>query len=730
MTIEMEHFLAAILIFLCALPAAAAKRPFTVDDSIELSSFAGGVIDAPDHKHFLAVTERGVVATNRTESTLWLFDRAARGRMAPRALAVMSATSNLPVVTGVEWLDAHHAAFLGMDGTPHPQLFVVDVDQGAPVSLTQKDEYVAAYDMCGEVVAYATASEPPRADASEALISVRNTSLQRLLDPDLPPIAEANFSDIGLYPLTLHVARHGREIPLAPLRLFRPVWSTALPLSIAPDGNTVITVAPVARVPESWAADEPWEFPEQLRLRPGDALQTDERNDLKPMQFVAVDLTSGRAVPLLDAPAGASLDYFAPLKIFWLSPTRVIVSNTFVPGRAESAYVADVDLATHAVQPIAPLRTPSRSANDSFTIEDVTWDAAKQELTLRRAARPGAPSPPSAVYALRGGSWVTLPPRTAFTRDADVFVDEAFDRPPRLVARGGAVLLDPNPQLASIDLGTVRLERWTDVRGEWKALLALPPGFDPGRRYPLVIQTHGMQLDRFFTDGVFTTGNPGRALAARGVVVLQMPNLPAKYLTMEDGAWNLATFASAVEHLDRAGIIDPKRVGIIGFSFTCWHTMFALTKHPSLFAAAAITDGNQMSYSQYIDDDTDGFYQKTTDATLGGPPWGNLGEWAARSPDFNLDKVTAPLLINALERGALLRQWEPYAGLRRLGKPVDLLWLRGERAPHVLIQPRHRRLSQQAAVDWFDFWLNGREDPDPSKAEQYARWRELRKLKW
>jgi hypothetical protein len=29
-------------------------------------------------------------------------------------------------------------------------------------------------------------------------------------------------------------------------------------------------------------------------------------------------------------------------------------------------------------------------------------------------------------------------------------------------------------------------------------------------------------------------------------------------------------------------------------------------------------------------------------------------------------------------------------------------------------------------VDWFDFWLNSHEDPDPSKAEQYSRWRKLR----
>ncbi len=39
-----------------------------------------------------------------------------------------------------------------------------------------------------------------------------------------------------------------------------------------------------------------------------------------------------------------------------------------------------------------------------------------------------------------------------------------------------------------------------------------------------------------------------------------------------------------------------------------------------------------------------------------------------------------------------------------------------------------RMVSQQGDVDWFARWLKGEEDPDLDKAEQYARWRELRKL--
>ncbi len=47
---------------------------------------------------------------------------------------------------------------------------------------------------------------------------------------------------------------------------------------------------------------------------------------------------------------------------------------------------------------------------------------------------------------------------------------------------------------------------------------------------------------------------------------------------------------------------------------------------------------------------------------------------------------------------------------------------------YVLSNPAGRLASQGGTVDWFVFWLKGEEDPDPAKAEQYARWRGLRKL--
>ena len=72
---------------------------------------------------------------------------------------------------------------------------------------------------------------------------------------------------------------------------------------------------------------------------------------------------------------------------------------------------------------------------------------------------------------------------------------------------------------------------------------------------------------------------------------------------------------------------------------------------------------------------------------------------------------------------SLLYVWEWFAGLSRLAKPVELLYM--PEADHVLVKPEDRIISQGGNVDWFDFWLNGHEDPESAKSEQYRRWEQL-----
>ncbi len=81
---------------------------------------------------------------------------------------------------------------------------------------------------------------------------------------------------------------------------------------------------------------------------------------------------------------------------------------------------------------------------------------------------------------------------------------------------------DPNPQLKDIELGSAEVIHWKDDTGyEWEAGLVKPPDYTRGKRYPLVIQTHGFSKSQFLSNGIFTSAFAARALAAQGITVLQ-----------------------------------------------------------------------------------------------------------------------------------------------------------------------------------------------------------------
>src|SRR3546814_2315867 len=106
-------------------------------------------------------------------------------------------------------------------------------------------------------------------------------------------------------------------------------------------------------------------------------------------------------------------------------------------------------------------------------------------------------------------------------------------------------------------------------------------------------------------------------------------------------------------------------------------------------------------------------------------PWGSdLATWVERDPSLHTDNITAALRLEQYTP-YVLPQWDIYTLLRRQQKPVELVIF--PYGAHQLRRPRERFLSLEGNVDWFDFWLNDHDEADPAKAEQYARWRRLRK---
>ena len=111
---------------------------------------------------------------------------------------------------------------------------------------------------------------------------------------------------------------------------------------------------------------------------------------------------------------------------------------------------------------------------------------------------------------------------------------------------------------------------------------------------------------------------------------------------------------------------------------------------------------------------------------MGMPFRDGFGLWLERAPGFNTGRVKTPLRSETYSLQGVLTHWEMHIALKMLKKPTELVIFQD--GAHELVKPRQRYASLQGNVDWFSFWLQGKEDPDAEKAEQYARWRELKKL--
>jgi dipeptidyl aminopeptidase/acylaminoacyl peptidase len=369
----------------------------------------------------------------------------------------------------------------------------------------------------------------------------------------------------------------------------------------------------------------------------------------------------------------------------------------------------------------------------------VRWDAKKQELVC-------VADPAGEITRFRKarGRWQPIR-HPANPRAIEVSLREDINTRPRIYwrrvgDREPRPLLDLNPQFDELRYGKVEELNW-----EWQpgrrvsGSLYYPPDFEPGRRYPLVLQTRGRYplakaLDgrapsHFEMEGLTAVGYGGQALAARKVMVLQLDDWAAvanedSHQEMND---TMLLYKRLVTHFVELGLVDSTRVGILGWSHSCGYVTWALTHEPSLFAAAAVSGESTGGYLSLLSR-VDGGAGADIGKLYGGEPLTpHLQSWVDLAPSFNLHRVRAPIRLTVLSAPLYLSaQWEWFEGLSRLGKPADLVMFQS--ATHILRKPAERMAISGGNVDWFDFWLNGHEDPAAEKAEQYSRWRSLRAL--
>ena len=292
------------------------------------------------------------------------------------------------------------------------------------------------------------------------------------------------------------------------------------------------------------------------------------------------------------------------------------------------------------------------------------------------------------------------------------------------------LLADVNPEFQNLQLSPAkRIDVSNKYSDHFWGHLVLPLNYEPGKRYPLVLTTY-RDADAFLRGGVPGDEYPIRVFAANGIAVLNFDfglfhnSKPGDFETQVlFWASPLAGMEAAITQLADMGIVDRSRVAITGLSHGAEMVNYGIS-HSSLFRASIASGGgwDPILYDlapDWVRADMSRAY------SLESPDGDSRGRWQRISPALNASRVLTPLLINAADDEYTFdMQW--VTALRELKKPVEMFIYTDEL--HEKNQPKHRYEIYQRNVDWLNFWLRDKEDPDPAKAEQYKRWRELRKL--
>ncbi|HET8925253.1 MAG TPA: prolyl oligopeptidase family serine peptidase [Candidatus Acidoferrum sp.] len=677
------------------------KRSITVSDAIEMTRVGEPDLFSeseskervarfsPDGRQFVLVLKKGNVERNINEYSLLLFQTGeAFHSPKPIVLLTMSSSSNRDALHGVKWLnDNETLAFVGEKSGEPSQVYTFNIRTEVLTRRTNHPTAINHYDITsdGQEIVFAADPQPStiagKVKGHEDVIVVADQGLSDLLAGDCPKPSWQNKLFL----------QKSNESPT-----FIPVDDAIYhsnPVSISPGGRYALIAVYVRDVPTEWGAYKDEDI--QRGLFSG-SRRKGQLTGWK--RYLLLDTKTEALTPLLNTPMPA------PRPFVWGPDGHSVFMKSYLP-----------------LNVVDPAEKEVRSRNE-----------LPAEVTLtNRQVRRITPEEWEKARAVKANTQI------------DVTLVQDVNQPPRVFVSGPrtqqkTLLFDPNPQFAALEFGEVEAVQWKATDGvRWNGVLFLPPAYAPGKRYPLVIQTHGVDgPGEFSMDGrsEWSSAFAARPLAARGFIVLGvgMPQTQDYAMLKRDGLsprgslHHMSKIEGAIDYLDQRGMIDRNRVGINGFSITVLDVSYTLTHSKYSFAAANLVDGIDGGYLQYLlfpGSDAD------FDQYNGGPPFGEgLKLWLANSSGFNLDKVHTPVRLLALQdREGLLEMWQWFAGLRNLGKPVDFTWVPD--ADHFVVTPRQKMVAQQGLVDWFCYWLKNEEDPDTSKRKQYERWEELRKPK-
>jgi len=358
----------------------------------------------------------------------------------------------------------------------------------------------------------------------------------------------------------------------------------------------------------------------------------------------------------------------SPSSLFWLEPDRILFTE-FVGG---SSAIAELTVADNSV------RTIWKGDEEMRAFGNFPNFAVAKGGKSSAAVRSDYTTPPE-VWAGPTGDWRQL------TR---------------------------NNSSRTASWGKAESLQWTNDNLNIQGWLIPPAKIEPGKKHPMVVLIHGGPSSVTTPEWPAGFGMSRAiiaALSAHGYYIL-LPNPRGSYGQGEDftranvkdfGGGDLRDIMAGVDAALAKYPIDPERLGITGWSYGGFMTMWTVTQTNRFHAAIAGAGiANWQSYygQNLIDQWMIPFF--------GASVYDDPAVYDKSAPIHFIKNVKTPTLVVVGERDAECpapQSYEFWHALRTLNVPTQLVIYPGE--GHLFVKPENQsdRLDRTAA--WFDKYL-------------------------
>jgi len=235
--------------------------------------------------------------------------------------------------------------------------------------------------------------------------------------------------------------------------------------------------------------------------------------------------------------------------------------------------------------------------------------------------------------------------------------------------------------------------------------LLLPKNYDPAKKYPLIVEVHGGPASAVESHWGGGGGLSATAFSALGYFVLQ-PNPRGSFGQGEEftqanrkdfGYGDLRDILAGVDAVEAKYPVDPQRVGITGWSYGGFMTMFAVTQ-TNRFKAAVSGAGLSNWQSYYGENSIDQWMIPYFGASVYDDP----AVYAKSSAINFIKQAHTPTLVVVGDRDGECpapQSYEFWHALRDEKVPTQLVVYPNE--GHGFVDPAHRRDVMDRAVEWF-----------------------------